>query len=122
MKLYSDTRSLGWYNAPTGHFKKLNEWGVYFDDILNAGADSGGIKSDWSPELIHKFVQNIINVELNGASFKRPTKSDGKGWYEYIKPGEETNTLSVSDLIQGRTQNIINPPRPANINTRLDDD
>lgn len=119
VSLNTDTRTTSSYNAPTWFFSRLNDWGVYFDDVINAGANADAIKWWEHWDLIDKFVDGIMNYSLKWISSERPTKSDGKWWYEYIKENEttrDTNTISVSDLIQWKTQKIVDRPPATNDN------
>jgi len=117
VSLNTDTRVLSSYNAPTWYFNKLNDWWVYFDELINAGANGDSIKSGGNSDIIDRFVSNIMNVEQKGANYKKPTRGDGKGGFEYIKEWDsQGQTLTVSDLIQGKAQNIIDTPTVANDN------
>jgi hypothetical protein len=42
--LNTDTRFLSSYNAPTGPFNRLNDWGIYFDQVIDAGANADALK------------------------------------------------------------------------------
>lgn len=118
VSLNTDTRATSSYNAPTWFFSRLNDWWVYFDDVINAGANAEAIKGWEHKVLINKFIDGIMNYSQHGTSLKRPTRSDGKWGFEYIKEWEWTSPLSVSDLIQGKTQNIIQTGAPVNTDSR----
>lgn len=115
MKLYSEPRSLSWYNSPTGPFTQLNKWGIYFDKMIDAWATSDSVKTWWNQSLIQWFVHNIMNSTLGGVDYTRATKSKEWWGYEYIEEGEESNvTSTVSDLIQGKAMNTLTKkPIPA---------
>lgn len=124
-KLYTDTRMLSSYNAPTWHFKQLNRWGIYFDELIGAWADSWSIKEWWNSEIINKFVRQIMDHEITWRDYQRPTVADGKWGYEYVKPWEEQTILWVGDIIQWKTNRIMSswtwtPPRAANDNDEIE--
>jgi hypothetical protein len=104
---YTSWRAVESFNSPSWYHTKLNEWGVYFAELSNDWANAESVKWKWNQKIIDRFVQQIINVENWGASLSKPTKNDGKWWYEYIDESKEKETIWVTNLIKGDAMSVL---------------
>lgn len=75
----SDTRALASYNAPTSAFNKINDWGVYFSDLVDAGANNSSVLAGDHKDLFQRFVGQILNVENGQKSYEKRTRTLSNG-------------------------------------------
>jgi hypothetical protein len=75
------------YNTPTWFMARLNDWGVYMEDITNWWYNSESIENWDADELLDKYVNQIIDFETNGRNNNDYRRSSAKSiwWASYIE-------------------------------------
>lgn len=80
----SDTKAFTSYNAPTSAFNKINTWGIYFSELVDASANNNSVLGGDHKELFQKFTRQILEVENGGANYAKRAKTLPTGGYEIL--------------------------------------
>ncbi len=125
MGMHAEIRTLANFNSPTWKFSKLNDWGVYFDQLVNAWASSESIAAWENTWIIDKFVNNIITHENGWKSYERATVVDSEWRYKFKDEGaeDEKQLPTFTQVVQWKAWDILNQQkRPSNIKQATRDD
>jgi len=111
MGMHAEIRTLAAFNSPTWKFSKLNDWWVYFDQLVNAWANSESIDAWENTWIIDRFVNQIIDHENGWRSYERATVVDSRGWYEFLNEWEvpSDDFPSFSDVVKWDVNRAITP-------------
>ena len=110
---YTSWRGIESFNAPTWYHTALNHWGVYFNEMVDAWADVESIKKWGNKDLLDRLVRQVIDYEIHGISYKRPTRSDGKWGYIFTDTEKQEDPETLSDLIKGKASDTIGKSKRA---------
>ncbi len=124
MSMHNDPATLSYFNSPTGWFVELNNWGIYFQDILKSNVSQDQIKYGNDDGLVSKFVDQIYDHETKWIDFSKVAVPNSTGRPKFIDKWEEVEedqTVTVSDLIQWKAQNIIDTSKTPNTSTIAND-
>jgi hypothetical protein len=90
------------YNSNTWIFSRLNDWGVYLDEVWKQNLTIQDFKNnDISAKvLLDKWVDQIIDYENNGTPYRR--------WNSDVFWNIKNEIPNITDTIKEDTENVLN--------------